>query len=239
MEESADLARLEGARLHTHIAETLDEEAFCRETFGHRPVDLLDDMGFLGPDVWLAHCVHLSDGDLARLAATGTGVAHCPTSNLRLGSGIARARDLLGAGAVVGLGVDGSASNDGGDLLAEARMAMLVARAHGDPGAISARQALRMATRGGAACLGRDDVGSIEPGKRGDVALFDVERLGFAGAETDPVAALLYCAPRRVTHLFVEGRAVVRDGHLTGADDQALADEARRVAVRIGDRSAV
>ena len=216
----------------------MDEEDFYRERFEMRPVDLLDGMGFLGSDVWLAHCVHLSDHDVERLAATGTGVAHCPTSNLRLASGIARARDLLAAGAPVGLGVDGSASNDGGDLLAEARMAMLVARAGGDPEAMSARDALRLATRGGAACLGREDaLGSIEAGKRGDVALFDVEGLGYAGAEADPVAALLFCAPGRVRHLFVEGDAVVRDGRLVGADEEALASEARRVARRVAERS--
>src|SRR5207249_693180 len=137
----------------------------------------------------------------------------------------------------VGLGVDGSASNDGGDLLAEARMAMLVARAGGDPGAMSARGALRMATRGGAACLGRDDVGSIEVGKRGDVALFDVQGLAFAGAEADPVGALLFCAPQPVRDLFVEGEAVVREGRLVGEDQEALAVEARRVARRVAERS--
>ncbi len=239
MEESADLARLEGVRLHTHVAETLDEDAYCRERFGMRPVELLDDMGFLGPDVWLAHAVHLSDADVERLAASRSSVAHCPTSNLRLASGIARVRDLLDAGASVGLGVDGSASNDGGDLLAEARMAMLVGRAGGDPGAMAARDALRLATRGGAACLGRDDLGSLEVGKRADVALFDVEDLAHAGAEVDPVAALLFCAPRRVRHLFVEGEFVVRDGHLVGADEEQLASEARRVARRIAERSPV
>jgi cytosine/adenosine deaminase-related metal-dependent hydrolase len=233
MKESAELARRLGVRLHTHIAETRDEEAYCRERFGRRPVELLEDQGFLGPDVWLAHCVHLDDGDVRRIARTGTAVAWCPTSNLRLGSGLARARDLLDAGAAVGLGVDGSASNDAGHLLAEARMAMLVARAGGDPGALDARGALRVATRGGAACLGRDDVGSLEPGKRADVALFSVEGLEFAGAEADPVAALVHCSPRRVRHLFVEGRPVVRDGHLVTADEEAIAAEGHRVARRI------
>lgn len=233
MKESAELARRLGVRLHTHIAETRDEEAYCRERFGRRPLELLEDQGFLGPDVWLAHCVHLDDRDVRRLVETGTGVAWCPTSNLRLGSGVARARDLLDAGATVGLGVDGSASNDAGHLLAEARMGMLVARAGGDPGALDARAALRVATRGGAACLGRDDLGSLQPGKRADVALFSVEGLEFAGAEVDPVAALLHCTPRRVRHLFVEGRPVVRDGHLVTADEEAIAAEGRRVARRV------
>src|SRR5262249_8254090 len=155
-------------------------EAFCLERFGRRPVGLLDDLGFLGSDVWLAHAVHLSDEDIARLAATGTGVAHCPTSNLRLGSGIARTRARLEGGVPMGLGVDGSASNDSGDLLAEVRQAMLVARAGGDPAALTARDALRLATRGGAECLGRaGELGSIEPGKRADVALFGVDGLAF------------------------------------------------------------
>ncbi len=237
MRGSAALARTLGVRLHTHIAETLDEERFCIERFGVRPLDLLDDLGFLGDDVWLAHCVHLSDDDVTTLARTGTGVAHCPTSNLRLGSGIARVRDLLDAGAAVGLGVDGSASNDSGDLLAEARQAMLVARAGGDPSALSDRDALRLATRGGAACLGRDDLGSIERGKRGDVALFDVQGLGFAGAEVDPVAALLHCRPERVRDLFVEGERVVAGGRLAKADEDGIAVEGHRVAERIAARS--
>ena len=233
MRESAELARRLGVLMHTHIAETLDEEAYCLATFGRRPLDLLEDLGFLGEDVWLAHCVHLSDEDVRRVASTGTGVAWCPTSNLRLGSGVARARDLLDAGARVGLGVDGSASNDGGDLLAEARQGMLASRGGGLAGAVSAREALRAATRGGAACLGRDDVGSIEPGKRADVALFRVDGLGFAGAEADPVAALLHCAPRRARDLFVEGRRVVAGGRLTGIDEDAVAAEGRRVGLRI------
>jgi cytosine/adenosine deaminase-related metal-dependent hydrolase len=236
MRESAALARSLGVRLHTHIAETVDEERYCDERFGMRPLELLDDLGFLGDDVWLAHCIHLSDDDVAALARTRTGVAHCPTSNLRLGSGIARVRDLLAAGATVGLGVDGSASNDSGDLLAEARQSMLVARAGGDPTALSDRDALRIATRGGAACLRRDDIGSIEAGKRADVALFDVEGLAFAGAEADPVAALLHCRPQRVRDLFVEGRPVVSNGRLANTDQDAVAAEGHRVARRAGGR---
>ena len=239
MKESVALARRLGLRLHTHIAETRDEEEFCRERFGVRPVDLLEDLEFLGPDVWLAHCVHLSDGDVAKLASTGTGVAHCPSSNLRLGSGIAPVRRLLDAGVPVGLGVDGSASSDSNHVLAEARQAMLAARAGGDPAALSAREALRIATRGGAACLGRDDeIGSIEPGKRADLALFDVTGLAFAGADADPVAALLLCAPQRVRDLLVDGRRVVADGRLTGVDEDAVAAEGHRVARRIAEGSA-
>jgi len=238
MKESGTLARRLRVRLHTHIAETKDEEGFCTDRFGRRPIELLDDLGFLGPDVWLAHAVHLSDADVARLAATGTGVAHCPTSNLRLGSGIARTRALLDAGVPVGLGVDGSASNDSGDLLAEVRQAMLVARAGGDPAALSARAALRLATRGGAACLGRDEeIGSLERGMRADVALFAVDGLAFAGATEDLVAALALCRPGAARHVLVEGRFVVRDGRLATADEDAIATEGHRVARRIQERA--
>jgi len=234
MKESAALARRLGLRLHTHIAETLDEEEYCQEQFGMRPIQLLEDLEFLGSDVWLAHCVYPSGDDVHRLADTGTGVAHCPSSNLRLGSGIAPVRRLLDAGVPVGLGVDGSASNDWNDLLGEVRQAMLVARAAPDPAALSAREALRVATRGGAACLGREDeIGSLEPGKRADLALFDVTGLAFSGADADPVAALVFCAPRRVRDLFVEGQRVVASGRLTGIDEDDLAAEGHRVARRI------
>lgn len=236
MRESAALARRLGVRLHTHIAETTDEDAFCLETFGKRPLELLDDQGWLGPDVWLAHGVHLNGRDVGRIAETGTGLAWCPTSNMRLGSGIAPARALLDAGAVVGLGVDGSASNDIGDMLAEVRQGMLSARAVGGAGAMTAREALRVATRGGAACLGRDDIGSLEPGMRGDVALVGLDGLSFAGAEADPVAAILLCAPRRVRHLLVDGRPIVREGHLVSADEDVIADEARRVGRRLAGK---
>jgi cytosine/adenosine deaminase-related metal-dependent hydrolase len=236
MKESAALARRLDVRLHTHIAETLDEERFCLQQFDRRPLELLEDFGFLGPDVWLAHCVHLSEEDIRRISATRTGVAWCPTSNLRLGSGIAPARRLVDAGAIVGLGVDGSASNDGGNLLAEVRQGMLVQRAAGDPQRMTAREALRIATHGGAACLGREDVGSIEVGKRADVALFDVDALAFAGADADPVAALVHCSPQRVRHVFVEGRAVVTDGHLANADETAIAAEGHRVGRLVAAR---
>jgi cytosine/adenosine deaminase-related metal-dependent hydrolase len=229
MRESAVLARRLGVRLHTHIAETADEEAFCLERFGCRPIELLERLGFLGDDVWLAHAVHLSGEDIR--------IAHCPTSNLRLGSGMAPIRELLDAGVPVGLGVDGAASNDGGHLLGEVRQALLVARGRGGPGAMGAREALRLGTRGGAACLGRDDLGSIEPGKRGDVAMFDVSGLATAGVEADPVAGIVLAWPQRVRHLLVEGRFVVRDGALATADEAALAADAHRIARRIDGRS--
>jgi cytosine/adenosine deaminase-related metal-dependent hydrolase len=230
IKESVELARRGDVRLHTHIAETLDEERFCLEQTGRRPIELLDDLGFLGPDVWLAHCVHLSPDDMRRISDTGTGVAWCPSSNLRLGSGIAPAAKLVQEGTTVGLGVDGSASNDTGNLLAEVRQGLLVQRAGGDPGAMTAREVLRIATRGGAACLGRDDIGSLEAGKRADVALFDVDALAFAGAQADLVAALAMCATQRVRDLFVEGRAVVRHARLVTADEESIATEGRRVA---------
>jgi cytosine/adenosine deaminase-related metal-dependent hydrolase len=239
MRESAELARRLDVRMHTHIAETLEEEAFCVETFDRRPLELLDDWGWLGSDVWLAHCVHLDEKDVRRVAETGTGVAWCPTSNLRLGSGIAPAVTLLREGATVGLGVDGSASNDAGNLLAEVRQAVLVSRARGASGGLSAREVLRVATGGGAVCLGRDDVGSLEPGKRADVALFPVDDLAHAGGEVDPVAAVVLCGPVRPRHLLVEGRAVVRDGRLVTADEEDVAAEGHRVAWQIAAGAAL
>jgi cytosine/adenosine deaminase-related metal-dependent hydrolase len=238
MRDSAGLARSLGVRLHTHIAETLDEEEFCQEKFGRRPIELLEDLGWLGPDVWLAHCVHLSDKDIRRIAETSSGVAWCPTSNLRIASGIAPARALLNEGGIVGLGVDGSASNDVGDMIGEVRQALLVSRAAMDPKAMNAREAIRVGTRGSAACLGQEDeVGSIEPGKRGDVALFSVEGLGFAGAEADLVAAVVLSSSHRVRDLFVEGRRVVQGGRLATADEEAIAAEGRRVGSKIAGRS--
>jgi len=222
MRESAALARRRNVRLHTHIAETLDETSYCKSTFNLRPLELLDDLGFLGPDVWLAHCVYVDDADMKRMAATRTGVAWCPTSNMRLGSGFAPAREMLDAGIQVGLAVDGSASNDSGNLLAEARQAMLTTRARKGAASMTARQALRVATRGGAACLGRDDVGSLEVGKRADIALFATDGLAYRGAEADPVAALVFCNPGPVQHLFVEGKPVVHDGHLVNLSEATM-----------------
>jgi len=237
MRESAALARRSGVRLHTHIAETADEEAYCREQFRMRPIELLDDLGWLGPDVWLAHCVHLSGDDVTRIARTRTAVASCPTSNMRLGSGLAPVRGLLDAGAGVGLGVDGSASNDSGHMLAEVRQAMLVARGRDGAAAMSARDVLRLATRGSARCLGRDDVGSLEVGKRADVALFGSEVNEYVGTEADPVAGLIFAAPASVRHLFVDGRRVVSDYVLGTMDIQEIFEEGRRAARRIRSSS--
>jgi cytosine/adenosine deaminase-related metal-dependent hydrolase len=238
MREAAELARRLGVRMHTHIAETLDEEAYCLEKLGRRPLDLLEDLGWLGPDVWLAHCVHLDEKDIRRIAETGSGVAWCPTSNLRLASGIAPARALLDEGAIVGMGVDGSASNDVGDMIGEVRQGLLVSRAGMDPKAMSVRDAIRVATRGSAACLGQDgEVGSLEPGKRGDVALFSVEGLGFAGAQADLVAAVVLSSSHRVRDLFVEGLRIVENGQLATADEGAIAAEGRRVGAMIAGRT--
>ncbi|MEX2211002.1 MAG: 8-oxoguanine deaminase [Gaiellaceae bacterium] len=210
MEESAALARGRGLTLHTHLAETAEEEQFSLEVFGCRPAEYLDRLGWLAKDVWCAHCVHLSEQDVSRFAETGTGVAHCPTSNMRLGAGIAPVRQLLDAGVRVGLGVDGAASNERSDLSLEVKQALLVARARGGPAALTAREALRLATRGGAAVLRRGDIGSLEPGKCADFAVWALEALSYSGAD-DPVAALVLGGPQRVGRLFVGGREVTFD----------------------------
>ena len=181
MTESAELARRLGLTLHTHLAETVEEEAYCMELYGATPVEYLTDLGWLGQDVWCAHCVHLSADDMADFAASDTGVAHCPTSNLRLGAGVAPVREYLDAGIRVGLGVDGSASNERSDLLDEVKQALLVARGRGGPAALTAREALRLGTRGGASLLGRDDIGSLEPGKRADFAVWRTDGLELGG----------------------------------------------------------
>jgi cytosine/adenosine deaminase-related metal-dependent hydrolase len=233
MQESAELARRLGLALHTHLAETVAEEEYCKELYGCTPVEYMDRLGWLADDVWCAHCVHLSDADVRRFGATGTGVAHCPTSNLRLGAGVARTRDLLDAGVRVGLGVDGSASNERGDLLYEVRQALLVARGRGGPTALTARDALRLATRGGAAVLGRDDIGSLEPGKRADLAVWRVDESLELGGADDPVAGLVLSAPHRVDRLIVGGADVVRGGALVHADEQEIAREHRKQARRL------
>jgi 8-oxoguanine deaminase len=224
MRRTAELARTEGVRLHTHLAETRDEEAYCRETYGCRPAEYLRRLGWLGHDVWLAHAVHLSPEEVRLLGETRTGVAHCPTSNFRLGSGIAPVRDLLDAGAPVGLGVDGSASNDSSNMLAEARQALLAHRLDPDPARwLTAEEVFAMATRGGARCLGRDDIGSLEAGKAADLILVDTRRLSYAGASSDPLAALVFTPwPEPVDTVMVNGRVLVESGHLVGVDVPAL-----------------
>ena len=236
MRETAELARSRGVRLHTHLAETRDEEVFCLERFGVRPLEYVEELGWLGDDVWLAHCVHLDEHECERMGATGTGVAHCPTSNGRLGAGIAPVPALLAAGAPVGLGVDGSASNESGELADELRAALVVARARAGPTALTARQVLELATRHGARCLGRDDeLGQLSLGALADVALWDLSGPGHAGI-ADPVAALAFGPLRPVDTLLVGGRPVVEGGELRTADPATLAADLARESARMAAR---
>ncbi|WP_326700759.1 8-oxoguanine deaminase [Streptomyces sp. NBC_01754] len=235
LEQGAELARRRGVRLHTHGSETREEEQFCKELFGMGPTDYFETTGWLGDDVWMAHCVHMNDSDIAAFARTGTGVAHCPSSNARLAAGIARVPDMLAAGVPVGLGVDGTASNESGELHTELRNALLVNRlgAHREK-ALSARQALRLGTYGGAQVLGRaDQIGSLETGKLADLVLWKLDTLAHASI-ADPVTALVFGAAAPVTLSLVDGKPVVEDDHLTTVDEDAIAratrDEARRLA---------
>jgi cytosine/adenosine deaminase-related metal-dependent hydrolase len=232
MEESAALARRLGLQLHTHLAETVEEDAYCRELYGCTPVEYLDRVGWLADDVWCAHCVHLSDGDVRRFGSAGVGVAHCPTSNMRLGAGVAPVRPMLDAGVRVGLGVDGSASNERSDLFLEVKSALLVARGRGGPAALTARDALRLATRGGADVLRRDDIGQLAPGKRADLAVWRTDGLEFGGAD-DLVCDLVVSGPHRVDRLIVDGREVVRDGALVNAPEDEIARDHRAQAARL------
>ena len=230
---SAELARQRGLRLHTHLAETADEDEYCAEHFDCTPVEYLDSLGWLGGDVWLAHGVHLGDTAIQRLAATGTGVAHCPSSNGRLGAGICRTHDLVAAGVPVGLGVDGSSSNESGSLLAEVREATLVARATGGPRALSVRQALELGTLGGARLLGREaEIGSLEVGKLADVALWRLDTLPHAGI-ADPVAALVLGSPAPLELLLVNGRPVVEHDTVLTVDEAEVAQAAARAAAKL------
>src|SRR5207253_9965987 len=235
MRASAELARRLGLVLHTHLAETVEEEAYCRELYGCTPVEYLDSLGWLDGDVWCAHCVHLSDRDVRRFADTGTGIAHCPTSNLRLGAGVSPVRDLLDADVRVGLGVDGSASNERGDLFLEVKQALLVARGRGGPQALTAREALRLGTRGGASVLRRDDIGELSAGKRADFAVWRTDGLELGGAD-DLVAGLVFSGPHRVDRLYVGGEEIVRDGHLVCADQDEIARHHRVQARRFAGR---
>lgn len=225
MRDSAALARETGTRLHTHLAETNDEEEFCLERFGLRPVAYMETVDWVGGDVWYAHAVHVADDEVARMGESGTGVAHCPTSNMRLASGTAPISRYLGAGVPVGLGVDGSASNDSSHMMAETRQALLLNRlaaAASGAALMTAREALHLATAGGAAVLGRDDIGVLAPGMAGDFVAIDLERVEFAGALHDPVAAAVLCASPRVDHSWVGGRPLVAEGRVVGVELGAL-----------------
>jgi cytosine/adenosine deaminase-related metal-dependent hydrolase len=223
MKQTAAQAKKWGVRIHTHLCETLDEEAYCLEKYKMRPVDFVESLGWVDSNVWLAHMVHVAPAEVKRLAKAGVGIAHCPSSNLRLGSGVPPVREYLDAGLAVGLAVDGSASNDTSDMLAEARQAMLVHRVKSGVASMPARDALRMATRGGAAVLGRDDIGVLAAGKAADLAIFDIDRLDFAGSAGDPVASLLFCgASHRTKWTIVNGHVVAENGRLLNLDESAV-----------------
>lgn len=233
MRESAALARSYGVRLHTHLAENQNDIDYSREVFGMRPGEYVQDAGWVGDDVWHAHCVKLDHDEIDLFAHTHTGVAHCPNSNARLASGVAPIRHMLDQGVRVGLGVDGSASNDSGHLMAEARMAMMMQRIGGDPAGLTARETLQVATLGGAAVLGRDDIGALAPGMAADFVAYDLSRPEFAGAHHDPVAALIFCTPVNVAYNVIHGRVVVRDGQLTSLDLPVLIEQHNKLALQL------
>ncbi|MFQ5595265.1 MAG: 8-oxoguanine deaminase [Anaerolineae bacterium] len=218
MRASVELARSYRVRLHTHLAENPEDIAYSREKFGMRPGEYAEDVGWIGDDVWHAHCVMLNDAEIRLFARTGTGVCHCPNSNMRIASGIAPIRKMLDIGVPVGLGADGQASNDASHLLAEARQALLLQRVGGGPAALTAREALEIATLGGAQVLGRDDVGALAPGMAADFIAFDLNQIGFAGTSADLVAALIFCHPVNVNYSVINGQLVVDQGQLTTID---------------------
>jgi cytosine/adenosine deaminase-related metal-dependent hydrolase len=244
MRQSAALAREYGVHLHTHLAETQDEEEFCLEAFGFRPVGYMEELGWVGPDVWFAHSVHVNDAEIGVYADTGCGVAHCPSSNMRLASGIAPVLKMVAKDVNVGIGVDGSASNDSSHLLAEARQAMLIARLHAGlegaslsgedaPPLMTAREALELATLGGAAVLGRDDLGSLVPGACADFTALNLNRLDYTGALHDPLAALVFCSPVRVDFTVVGGKFIVEKGKPVTVDLPLLVEKHNRASLRL------
>jgi cytosine/adenosine deaminase-related metal-dependent hydrolase len=233
MRDSAALARTYGVSLHTHLAENLDDVRYSLARFGKTPARYAEDLGWTGRDVWHAHCVRLDREGIALFARTGTGIAHCPCSNMRLGSGIAPIARMRRAGVPIGLGVDGSASNDGASLLGETRQAMLLQRVRHGPAALTARSALELATRGGAQVLNRDDIGHLAPGMAADLAVFDLNRVEFAGGRHDPAAALVFCAPVPAAYTIVNGRVVVRQGALTTLDLEHLIERHNRLAAEL------
>ncbi len=235
MRESAALARSYAVHLHTHLAENDNDVVYSQEKFGFRPGDYAQDVGWVGKDVWHAHCVKLNEKEISLFCSTGTGVCHCPSSNMRLASGIAPIRRMLDEKVKVGLGVDGSASNDSGHLLNEARQAMLLQRVGGNPAALSAREALEIAILGGAAVLGRDDVGMLAPGMAADFVAFRLDTLGFAGAQHDPIAALVFCQSPQVDVSVINGRIVVKDGHLLSVDLPLLIEQHNVLSRRLID----
>ncbi len=240
MKDSAVLARKYGARLHTHLAETGDEDDYCVKIYGRRPLKVMEDCGFLGPDVWYAHGIHFNDEELDVLAKTGTGVAHCPSSNMRLASGIARVREMLDRGVNVGLAVDGSASNDASDMLGEMRQALLLQRVRYGSAGITVPEVYGIATEGGARILGWDRLGRIEEGWLADIALFDVRKMEYAGSLSDPAAALLFAGYNHgADYVFVDGKAAVVQGRLVGEDEEEIRDNANRIAARLYAKAGV
>ncbi|APR35767.1 8-oxoguanine deaminase [Paraburkholderia sp. SOS3] len=235
MRESATLARHYGVSLHTHLAENVNDVAYSREKFGMTPAQYAQELGWVGRDVWHAHCVQLDDAGIELFARTGTGVAHCPCSNMRLASGIAPVKRMRLAGVPVGLGVDGSASNDGAQMVAEVRQALLLQRVGFGPDAMTAREALEIATLGGATVLGRDDIGALAPGMAADFVSFDLRQPLFAGALADPVAALVFCAPSQVAHSVIGGRQIVKDGVLTTVELGPVIERHNRLAQQLYD----
>lgn len=235
MREAADLARHYGVSLHTHLAENVNDIAYSREKFNMTPAQYAEDCGWVGHDVWHAHCVQLDEHGIDLFARTGTGVAHCPCSNMRLASGIAPIRKMLDAGVPVGLGVDGSASNDSAHILGEVRQAMLLQRVGFGPDAMTARQALEVATLGGAKVLNRDDIGALKPGMSADVVMFDTRQIAFAGALHDPVAALVFCTPANVNTSIINGRVIVREGQLTTIDLGAVLERHNHLAYQLAE----
>jgi cytosine/adenosine deaminase-related metal-dependent hydrolase len=250
MKEAAQLARSHtGVHLHSHLAEDLDEETYCERVYGMRSVDFAASVEWLGPDVWFAHAIFLNDDEIALFAETGTGMAHCPSANMRCGQGIAKIRQMLDAGVTVGLGVDGSASNDSSNMFLEARLAQLLQRVAparylseapggrggfgGSPKALSAREALTMATRGGAKLLGRDDIGHLAAGMSADFIAVKLDQLGLSGTQRDPLAALIMCGPFRVDYSFINGHEIISRGEFTNLDVGALLARHREVMGRI------
>ncbi|BBB63938.1 8-oxoguanine deaminase [Undibacterium sp. KW1] len=235
MRESATLARSYEVSLHTHLAENANDIAYSREKFNMTPAQYAEDCGWVGHDVWHAHCVQLDDDGIYMFARTGTGIAHCPCSNMRLASGIAPIRKMLDAGVSVGLGVDGCASNDSGHMLGEVRQAMLLQRVGFGPDAMTARQALEVATLGGARVLNRDDIGALKPGMSADIVMFNLKQTGYAGAWHDPVAALVFCTPSDVAYSIINGRVVVRDGQITSIDLPVVMERHNRLAHQLAE----
>ncbi len=238
MKEAAGMARSFGVSLHTHLAENANDIAYSREKFNMTPAEYAEDCGWVGHDVWHAHCVQLDDAGIHMFGRTGTGIAHCPCSNMRLASGIAPIRKMLDLGVPVGLGVDGCASNDAGHMLGEVRQAMLLQRVGFGPDAMTARQALEMATLGGARVLNRDDIGALKPGMSADIVMFKLDGIGFAGALHDPVAALVFCTPPNVAYSIINGKVVVRDGVLASIDLPVVIERHNALAQQLALASA-